>query len=232
MRRGIAHSMFYGWLLMASCGYAQVAPVQSLHWQRVPATISAAPVVPVSGVRSLPVSPSMMVQPAISWRPVSPSMMAPVQLMSNGQMIQPGYGATTSRMVMWQPVLPGAGMIQPVGHWQAASPSVIPTTAPAATSWQPAVYLQPASAANVVPRLGSQAINSSPVLGNTLSSNRSFASPVDYYSTRNIPVARYRPIVSLGSVPEGYQVGQGMLGQPKVYVPGQPLRNFVRYLTP
>ena len=43
---------------------------------------------------------------------------------------------------------------------------------------------------------------------------------------------RYRPIVSLGSVPENYQMGQGMLGQPKVYVPGQPLRNFVRYLTP
>ena len=84
----------------------------------------------------------------------------------------------------------------------------------------------------MVPRLGSQVINSNPILGNTLTRNRPSASPVDYYSTRNTPVSRYRPIVSLGSVPEGYEVGQGMLGQPKVYVPGQPLRNFVRYLTP
>ena len=27
-------------------------------------------------------------------------------------------------------------------------------------------------------------------------------------------------------------VGQGLIGQPKVYVPNQPLRNFVRWITP
>ena len=42
----------------------------------------------------------------------------------------------------------------------------------------------------------------------------------------------YAPLLSLGQ--EGYniQVGRGILGQPTVYVPGQPVRNFLRYLFP
>ncbi len=42
----------------------------------------------------------------------------------------------------------------------------------------------------------------------------------------------YSPIFSLGQ--EGYnvQIGRGIIGQPTVYVPGQPVRNFLRYLSP
>ncbi|MCU0959129.1 MAG: hypothetical protein MUF48_03410 [Pirellulaceae bacterium] len=40
-----------------------------------------------------------------------------------------------------------------------------------------------------------------------------------------------RPIVA-PSVPSGYVVGRGLLGQPKLYKPGQPMRNFLRYLSP
>ncbi|MFK7737045.1 MAG: hypothetical protein AB8B50_13500 [Pirellulaceae bacterium] len=42
----------------------------------------------------------------------------------------------------------------------------------------------------------------------------------------------YAPLLSLGQ--EGYnvQLGRGVLGQPTVYVPGQPVRNFLRYLSP
>ncbi|MFW6169398.1 MAG: hypothetical protein ACODAD_02830 [Planctomycetota bacterium] len=32
-------------------------------------------------------------------------------------------------------------------------------------------------------------------------------------------------------LPEGYVVGRGLIGQPKLYKPGQPLRNFLRFLT-
>ena len=42
----------------------------------------------------------------------------------------------------------------------------------------------------------------------------------------------YRPIVALRPMPTGYYVGRGIIGQPKLYVPGQPIRNFVRWLTP
>ncbi|MFN3191617.1 MAG: hypothetical protein ACE361_13995 [Aureliella sp.] len=42
----------------------------------------------------------------------------------------------------------------------------------------------------------------------------------------------YSPLLSLGQ--EGYnvQIGRGIVGQPTVYVPGQPVRNFLRYLSP
>ena len=46
------------------------------------------------------------------------------------------------------------------------------------------------------------------------------------------PRVVYRPILPLAPVPETYYTGQGVLGQPKLYVPGQPIRNFLRYLGP
>lgn len=46
------------------------------------------------------------------------------------------------------------------------------------------------------------------------------------------PSVPWRPIVNVRSMPENYVVGQGIIGQPKVYVPSQPLRNFLRYITP
>ncbi|MEC8555550.1 MAG: hypothetical protein VXZ82_11145 [Planctomycetota bacterium] len=51
----------------------------------------------------------------------------------------------------------------------------------------------------------------------------------NYYSYDN---GGYSPLLSLGQ--EGYnvQVGRGIVGQPTVYVPGQPVRNFLRYLFP
>ncbi|MEZ6086832.1 MAG: hypothetical protein R3C05_02120 [Pirellulaceae bacterium] len=42
----------------------------------------------------------------------------------------------------------------------------------------------------------------------------------------------YRPIIALGSPYPNVQVGRGIIGQPTVYVPGQPIRNFFRYLSP
>jgi hypothetical protein len=42
----------------------------------------------------------------------------------------------------------------------------------------------------------------------------------------------YRPVLPLAPMPETYYAGQGILGQPKLYVPGQPIRNLLRYLGP
>jgi len=42
----------------------------------------------------------------------------------------------------------------------------------------------------------------------------------------------YRPLVAVTAMPPAYEVGRGILGQPKLYVPRQPVRNFVRWLTP
>ena len=44
----------------------------------------------------------------------------------------------------------------------------------------------------------------------------------------------FRPVMTtppVPSVPDGYVVGTGLIGQPKFYKPGQPVRNFLRYIT-
>ena len=45
------------------------------------------------------------------------------------------------------------------------------------------------------------------------------------------PTTVYRPLVPMMPVPQQYYFGRGIIGQPKIYVPGQPIRNFVRYLS-
>jgi hypothetical protein len=42
----------------------------------------------------------------------------------------------------------------------------------------------------------------------------------------------YSPLLALRPMPSDYTVGQGLLGQPKVYVEGEPVRNFFRYILP
>ncbi len=42
----------------------------------------------------------------------------------------------------------------------------------------------------------------------------------------------YTPFFSLGQENYNVQLGRGIVGQPTVYVSGQPLRNFMRYLSP
>lgn len=41
-----------------------------------------------------------------------------------------------------------------------------------------------------------------------------------------------RPLFTLGQENYNVQVGQGIIGQPTAYVPGQNIRNFIRYLSP
>jgi hypothetical protein len=42
----------------------------------------------------------------------------------------------------------------------------------------------------------------------------------------------YRPLVAIAPMPCAYEVGRGILGQPKLYVPDQPVRNFFRWISP
>lgn len=49
------------------------------------------------------------------------------------------------------------------------------------------------------------------------------------YSPNN---SGYTPFFSLGQENYNVQIGRGIIGQPTVYVPGQPVRNFLRYLSP
>ncbi|MEO8270625.1 MAG: hypothetical protein ABI557_12960 [Aureliella sp.] len=42
----------------------------------------------------------------------------------------------------------------------------------------------------------------------------------------------YKPLFSLGQENYNVQLGRGIIGQPTAYVAGQPVRNFMRYLSP
>lgn len=44
--------------------------------------------------------------------------------------------------------------------------------------------------------------------------------------------APHRPLFSFGQELNPVELGQGIIGQPVAYVPGQPVRNFLRYISP
>jgi hypothetical protein len=46
-------------------------------------------------------------------------------------------------------------------------------------------------------------------------------------------VQAFRPVMAptAPDVPDGYVVGRGLIGQPKLYKPGQPMLNLLRYLS-
>ena len=80
----------------------------------------------------------------------------------------------------------------------------------------------------------------------TIFYNGAFYQRVDSSSTAGsgqlMRVGNYRPNSSFlpasymmrptTAVPSGYQYGRGLIGQPKLYVPGQPVRNMLRFITP
>jgi len=61
---------------------------------------------------------------------------------------------------------------------------------------------------------------------------RTVYSPVNYQPAGYRTVYAYRPIAPVIPMPGEVSVGRGIIGQPTVYVPGQPVRNFLRYLSP
>ena len=55
------------------------------------------------------------------------------------------------------------------------------------------------------------------------------------YPNPNLPGTANRklqPLIKLKNLPPGTYVGQGIVGQPKAYVDGQPVRNLFRYIMP
>jgi hypothetical protein len=99
---------------------------------------------------------------------------------------------------------------------------------------QRVVYVQPASYSNTVPAPQVVPVTTLQPLNNgqQLTTLQPLTTTFNPYSGTGKGVP-WRPIVNVrGGLPENYVVGQGLIGQPKVYVPSQPLRNFLRYITP
>jgi len=47
-----------------------------------------------------------------------------------------------------------------------------------------------------------------------------------------VPNAGPQPLIRLRTLPQNTYLGQGILGQPTAYVPGEPVRNILRYIMP
>jgi hypothetical protein len=98
---------------------------------------------------------------------------------------------------------------------------------------QRVVYVQPAAYSNLVPAQQVVPVtNIQPLTtAQPLTNVQPLATTFNPYAGtgRSVP---WRPIVNVRTMPDNYVVGQGLIGQPKVYVPNQPLRNFVRWITP
>lgn len=62
------------------------------------------------------------------------------------------------------------------------------------------------------------------------SSVTSLCSPAN--CTTGVPVVAYRPVVATPPLPPRHRFGKGMIGQPVVYVSGQPIRNALRWFFP
>lgn len=145
-------------------------------------------------------------------QPIAPGIAPPPQFpQQNVQPLQPTYPQT----LYPQPQAAAQGFAS-VGNTPCVSP---PSTWTASGAWggsniaqtsavSPQVYVPPQTS---VP----------PVLTPDLAPNA--------YAPNN---AGYRPLVALGSPYPNVQVGRGIIGQPTVYVPNQPIRNFFRYLSP
>ncbi len=89
---------------------------------------------------------------------------------------------------------------------------------------QRVVYVQPAAYSNTVPVQQTVVPLQQPVTVQPLGT-------YDPYAPEK-PGVPWRPILNIRQLPPNYVVGQGIVGQPKVYVPSQPVRNFIRYISP
>ena len=55
--------------------------------------------------------------------------------------------------------------------------------------------------------------------------------PADVVAVPAGPSVEVLRPASAPTVPAGYVIGRGLIGQPKLYVPGQSVRNFLRYIS-
>ena len=127
------------------------------------------------------------------------------------QASEPASGPSTQLVsAQTQVVPPGQDTRQFLPQYASAQPGIYPTayqcTTPSpsfpATGAVPGAYVPPTFTPNLAPGV---------------------------YSANN---SGYAPLFSLGQENYNVQLGRGIVGQPTVYVPGQPVRNFLRYLSP
>ncbi len=172
---------------------------------------------------------------------------------ANGQIVVEQYPSAVSgtpRVVYY-----GSTDYIPADH----APSLSDTDAPAMSSGTQVVYSSPpqvvysptsetvyspssrivyspasetASAGPYYETTGTSYIVGSPVYASGISQCGTPVSYSAYMPVASTPYVAYKPIVPIVPAYPNAVVGRGIIGQPKAYVPGQPLRNAIRFVTP
>lgn len=167
-------------------------------------------------------------------------------------------GALAAQECVCQPYVvlpqPTAQVLMRPVSWQVGSTPTRYVTVPQTDSAR-TIYAEPADFA---PRLEPYAATAywvsstppiqigQPVTTYPMTASPTTVMPIDLRSRQTVsrPVTvspAYRPYAGQGllrpirggtATPASYVMGRGLIGQPKVYVPGQPIMNFLRYLTP
>jgi hypothetical protein len=152
---------------------------------------------------------------------------APTNTQANAQATQ-HYPPSPRARYAWRPVTTTYAPNAPVQPAAYTTPIEPPLGVMPVTTYQPA----PAPALAAMPAAsGCCGQSCAPAV----------CSPADYapatypestYVSGAAGVKTYRPLIDLTPPPPTYTVGRGLWGQSKVYVPYQPIRNSIRYLTP
>ncbi len=97
---------------------------------------------------------------------------------------------------------------------------------PATVTWVPVRTLRPVLA----PVVTCRPVSCCPApVPQTYAPQSAAPAQTSYQPVSPAPLVVYQPVVAAG--PQ-YVLGRGILGQPKLYVEGQPVRNFLRWLSP
>ncbi len=120
----------------------------------------------------------------------------------------------------------GLLMVFPAWIQAQDGPSAVCCT-PGAVTWMPVRTLRPVVAAPVTVCRPVVCCPTAPP--RTYAPQEGTPPRASYRPASPAPQVVYQPVVV--SSPR-YVLGRGILGQPKLYVDGQPVRNFLRWLTP
>ena len=200
---------------------------------------------PVSASRPA-VESRAMEQPATQWQASQPQVARrvsherPVQL--RWEQARQEYDV---RQAAYQPstpadVAPSLNSETPLsGSWQGTTSGGIVTTPQTQPNYSASPWTSSAGSTMIAPSTPAP-VQSAPMTVQRFSNpahcppvGQPVRQPVGFVAPTSVPVAQgpVPPLLPITRPPRSLYVSNGLLGQPVIYAPGQPIRNFFRYFT-
>lgn len=141
--------------------------------------------------------------------------------------VQGGSGSLAGGAVMDPYAMAGGG----VGSvWQLPTLGYTPWSRYRSTAGRSSFL--PAGGAAGLPPVGPPPASLPPALGGGEGVAGALPSPQMFAPAATSAPSSLQPLVRFQNMPPGSYLGQGLVGQPKAYVDGQPVRNLLRYIFP